>query len=290
MKVTQNILITGASGLVGRHLIDNLLNEDVHIYALYNSSLPELNHKNLSWLKCDLENEFIVGINVNQINAVIHCAALTPTDVLSDETCYKANSIFDAKVFDFCNTNWDIKIVYLSSIYIENYKEEELINYSRYLYGKWQSEQQLKKMKNNWASFRISSPYGIHQTYRNVLKKFIENAIKGKDLLVYGTGNRTQDFIAANDIAEAILMFLKTNLSKCVFNICSGKPVSMKELAAIVKNSSGINIAIINANKPDDQEDYRADFDNFSTQRVLKWHPKTSLQSGITEWLKFLKQ
>jgi nucleoside-diphosphate-sugar epimerase len=288
--MSQNILITGASGLVGRHLIDSLVNEEYRLYALYYLSEPSFTHENVTWIKCDLQTESLPVIRDKIIDVIVHCAALTPTTFISDESCYIANTVFDAKVLDFCNSNPDTAIIYLSSIYIEKYKTDELIEHSKYLYRKWQSEQQIFQLKNRSICLRISSPYGIHQMYRNVLKKFLENAVKGENIFIYGTGSRTQDFIAANDVAEAILLVIKNDLNNEILNICSSQPVSMKELATIVADVAENKIAVELANQPDAQEEYRADFNNTVARQKLNWYPATSLHIGIAEWYKFLKK
>lgn len=286
----QHILITGASGLIGRHTIDLLLPGEYKLYAHYNSSSPGLTHEKLTWFKADLRASLPPGIIPEKLDAVIHCAALQPTSYNSDELCYNTNKLIDKTILDLCESDPAIKIAYLSSIYLERYSENELETNSKYLYQKRQSEIRLSGMKNPWASFRISSPYGIHQTYRNVFKVFMEKALKGEELVIHGSGSRTQDFVSANDVAEAIGHFLQSDLTKGIFNICSAEPVSMKELAEKIRLGSGNAMEIKNSGQPDKQEDYRVNFSNKNTAITLGWRPPTSLQQGINDWFKFLRQ
>jgi UDP-glucose 4-epimerase len=286
----QHILITGASGLIGRHAIDLLLGGDNRIYAHYNSATPGLTDEKLTWFKADLRESLPPGIIPEKLDAVIHCAALQPTSYNSDELCYNTNKLIDKTILDLCENDPASKIAYLSSIYLERYPENELANNSKYLYQKRQTEIRLAGMKNPWASFRISSPYGIHQTYRNVFKIFMEKALNGEDLVIHGSGSRTQDFVAANDVAEAIRQFLPSDITKGIFNVCSAEPVSMKELAEKIRLGSGNDIGIKNSGQPDAQEDYRVNFSNKDTAITLGWRPHTSLQQGINDWFKFLRQ
>lgn len=284
------ILITGASGLIGRHTIYCLLEKNTdHICALYNRTKPSLEHERITWIKADLTKEPVTGIKPDEITAVIHCAALSPTSVYSDELCAETNRNIDKHVFNFCEGNPSITIAYLSSIYLERYSEDQLAQDSQYLYQKRQSEQRLASMPNKWAAFRISSPYGIHQTYRNVFKRFMEKAMAGEDLLLHGTGSRTQDFIAADDVAAAILLFLTSNVTG-IFNVCSSKPVSMLELAETVRQNSPNPVKVVFSGEPDSQENYRVDFDNKETFTRLGWRPVISLQQGIQHWFSFLQQ
>lgn len=283
-------LITGASGLIGRHMIDCLLEKSTdHIVGLCNRTKPQLDHERITWIQVDLTKEPVTGIKPEEITTVIHCAALSPTSVYSDELCADTNRNIDKHVLDFCEANPAITIAYLSSIYLERYTEEQLEQNSQYLYQKRQSEHRLAAMKNKWAAFRISSPYGIHQTYRNVFKRFMEKAMAGEDLLLHGTGSRTQDFIAADDVTAAILLFLYTNVIG-IFNVCSSQPVSMLDLAETVKQNSPNPIKIVFSGEPDSQENYRVNFDNSETFIRLGWKPAVSLQQGVQNWFSFLQQ
>ncbi len=283
-------MVTGASGLVGRHLTERLLREGFKVCAVYYAGTPRRAHENLQWVRCDLQQEPPETVDPASIDTLVHAAALQPTDTDSDEVCYRVNSRIDQQVFAYCARNPAMRIAYLSSIYIEKYPETGLAEHSLYLSGKLDSERQLERMKNPWAVFRISSPYGIYQRYRNVLKKFMENAMAGKELLVYGSGGRTQDFIAADDIADAILIYIQKNILPGIFNICSSSPVSMKELADIIAVRAPRSVAVRFAGQPDPQEQYRSDFDNSSARKTLGWAPRTSLEEGITDWFNYLQR
>lgn len=287
----KHILITGASGLIGRHTIALLLKDsDVAISGLYNENLPAFSHDRVTWIKANLKGGTIPGVRSDDINAVIHCAALSPTSVYSDELCYEINKPVDKTVLDFCEANSNIRVIFLSSIYLERYTEDDLWLKSKYLYQKRQSEYRLMTMKNKWASLRISSPYGIHQTYRNVFKQFMEKALNGENLIVHGTGSRTQDFVAADDVAEAIHIILRGNTTNGIYNICSSEPVSMKQLAEIIASAADRPVEVLMSGKPDSQEDYRVNFDNSEAKARLGWTPHTSLKKGISSWFNYLKQ
>ncbi len=282
-------MVTGASGLVGRHLTELLLRKNYAVDGIYFGEAPARRHEYLRWIRCNLQEDSLTGIDPATVHALVHAAALQPADSSPDETCYQANTRIDKRVFEFCSRNRDMPVVYLSSIYISQFPEAELEKHSRYLSGKRNSEKVLEQLGNPWGVFRISSPYGIYQRYRNVLKKFMENALAGKELLVFGSGERTQDFIAADDVAEALLLFLEKKMTSGIFNICSGKPVSMIELARLISSRAPHPVPVKLTGQPDPQDDYRAVFDNSGAREKLNWSPRMELDKGIAAWFTYLQ-
>jgi nucleoside-diphosphate-sugar epimerase len=143
---------------------------------------------------------------------------------------------------------------------------------------------------NRATILRISAPYGPGQRNRTVLRIFIERAISSMDLLYFGTGDRTQDFTSATDVAQAVICSIRRKRGG-VFNIAGGNPISMKELAKlVVKCVSGCRSKIVPAGVPDSQESYRADFEILKAKRELGWAPQISLTEGVKQWIGFLRQ
>lgn len=286
MKSLPKILVTGANGLIGRYVIDKLLANNFHVIALYNMSQPEVKHGNITFIKADL-CKYTIDENIKPLFAIIHCAAIIPSQQHSDEMCYQSNRQMDETVFDFCKKSPQTKIIYMSGVYINDYSENDLLQKSKYLSGKLESEKRFSILNNPFLSFRISSPYGVYQKNNNVLKIFIDNAIQTKPLLLHGSGKRTQDFIFADDIAEAVLLSLNEDVPSTVLNICSGKPVSMQQLAAIVQeNKPEVKIECSGIDDP--QEHYQAEFDNSNAKLILNWYPKTSIEIGIRTMFNYL--
>ena len=77
------ILVTGASGFVGRHLVQHLSAQGNKVRALYNKHAPAEYLKNLPgvhWMQCDLLDVFAVEEAMQGITEVYHCAAIVSFD------------------------------------------------------------------------------------------------------------------------------------------------------------------------------------------------------------------
>lgn len=137
---------------------------------------------------------------------------------------------------------------------------------------------------------RINAPYGMDTRRKTVINIFLESALKGKTLILFGSGNRQQDFIYVLDVARAFwISYLKKKYD--IYNIASGKTVTMKELANIIINLTKSSSKIICSGEPDPQEGFQVDIDVTKARNELSFLPKYSLEDGLKECiLKYRKE
>lgn len=114
------ILVTGASGLVGLHLIQYLSLQGDKIRALYHSKipdfLPETNSNNIEWVQCDILD--IPGLQeyFENITHVYHCAAVVSYDPRMKENMMEVNVEGTANVVNLCVEKKIEKLLFVSSI------------------------------------------------------------------------------------------------------------------------------------------------------------------------------
>ena len=227
---------------------------------------------------------------------IVHCAAKTPKSYESANADFSENRKIDDKIINFCY-NKKIKLIYMSgtSLYKTEkfeYKlkeDSEIYPNNNYLQAKADSEKEILKTLNEYVILRISSPYGPGQRANTVLKIFIENALRGHDIVFLGKGSRTQDFIYIEDISKAVNKLIESNNISGIFNINSGYPISMKDLAYLVKKSIPGCKSEIKSSGFDIQENYRALFDNTKAKKVLNWNP-ISIEEGIINTIDYFRK
>jgi nucleoside-diphosphate-sugar epimerase len=116
-----------------------------------------------------------------------------------------------------------------------------------------------------------------------VIQVYLEAAIQGRDLLVYGSGNRTQDFTFASDAAEACWIAFDRN-AHGTFNITGGEPVTMKRLAELAVTCTGNHGSrIVVGSVIDPQDDYRGIFSIEKARRDLGFEPQVGLEDGLAQ-------
>lgn len=112
------ILVTGASGLVGSHLIELLSREhpDVPIIGLYHRTLPTVSYSNVQYVSCDLLDIIQLSEVMHGAHHVYHCAAIVSFDGKDARAIIRDNVAMTTHVVDTCLELGVDKLVHISSI------------------------------------------------------------------------------------------------------------------------------------------------------------------------------
>jgi len=144
----------------------------------------------------------------------------------------------------------------------------------------------LKYCSNNEINFvilRFFNIYGIGQTieYAGVITKFLERIKENKSIIIFGDGKQTRDFISVHDVIDSIQNAI-TYKKNGIFNIASGKSISINDLAKLMISLSGKELDIqIMSSKKGDIRFNQADI-SFAKKKLL-FIPKIELKNGIKE-------
>jgi UDP-glucose 4-epimerase len=130
------------------------------------------------------------------------------------------------------------------------------------------------------AVLRLFNVYGPGQTgpYAGVISKFVERAKRGLSPVIYGDGTQTRDFIHVADVARFVEVVLDRGAAG-VFNVGTGRAVSIRELAAIVMRLAGLGgEPLYGPPRPGDIKHSAADV---SKAKSLGWQPQMPLEEGL---------
>jgi nucleoside-diphosphate-sugar epimerase len=90
--------------------------------------------------------------------------------------------------------------------------------------------------------FNIYGSRSENSPYSGVITKFLQKIMKGEVLTIDGDGGQTRDFIHVSDVVKAVTLALERDgLSGEVFNVCTGVPTSVNQLAATLTMVTGEN-------------------------------------------------
>jgi UDP-glucose 4-epimerase len=296
MKSLNRIIVTGASGLLGSEVCSALKKRGIAFSAFTFSKSSDLNREMKVHLDLTSPDSIQTLLSLRP-QYIIHCAAVIPGIVgFSEDEIFNRNQLIDRHVFEACSISGS-KLIYVSStsVYgvpaVENVSEGNIgRDLSLYSLGKLAAEKEIVRLQIKAKILRINAPYGPKQSTRTVLKIFIENALKDKDLLYYGSGLRMQDFTHVSDVARLIVDVLE-NHTEGIFNISANRPISMKGLALLVKSLiPECTSNICNAELPDIQEGHLALYDTGRARQMLGWNPLIDLKSGIMGWVDEIRQ
>jgi GDP-L-fucose synthase len=140
----------------------------------------------------------------------------------------------------------------------------------------------------NFVSVMPTNLYGTNDNYDLVnshvlpamIRKFHEAKEKGAShMTLWGTGSPMREFLHADDLAEACLFLMENYNDSTLVNIGTGEDVTIKNLAAIVKQIVGFQGEIVwDSTKPDGTPRKLMDV---SKLHGLGWHHKITLEDGI---------
>lgn len=146
------ILVTGASGFLGSHLLQALVHQGATVRALYHTRKPTFEHPKVEWLNCDLLDVYAVEDAMVGISQVYHCAAIVSFDKKDRERVIEQNRASTANVVDEALNAKVEKLIHVSSIaslgraikegtlVSEETHWEDSPNNTAYSIGKYQSE------------------------------------------------------------------------------------------------------------------------------------------------------
>lgn len=284
------ILLTGADGFIGKYLVSKLkkLGYDV---------------TGISKRECDITNKKVVKNLFKEKNfgIIFHLAAFTPQKLEEEkdfENLFSVNVLGTLNLLETSLEKGVKKFIYSSSSSVynrqdisipakEEYVSPENIYGISKLAGENLCEIFRKKHKLKTISLRYSSVYGFGQKEGSVLPIFIEKALKDEDIVIFGKGERTQDFIYVEDVVEANIksVFSKT---EGVFNIGSGKETSMIELAKTILEVFSESKSQIIKKQVDNYNEGRFFLNIQKARKELGFVARYSLKEGLRKYKKMI--
>ena len=300
----MKVLVTGGAGFIGSHVVDRLVNDGYAVRVIDNLSAGKLDNiqghlssGKADFVKGDIRDASLVRKSLDGVSAVIHLAALTsvPFSVENPDLTFDVNLLGTLNLLRSSIEERVDRFVFVSScaVYggpeflpvnekartkpISPYAESKLVG-ERYCLGF--NERQLLRS----VVLRFFNVYGQRQgmnDYSGVITRFIEFSKQGVPLVIYGDGSQTRDFVNVNDIVEAVLVSMKHNAAEGeIFNIGSGKPTSIDELAKTVLELAGVDLEIrYEKSRAGDIKDSYADISK--AKKLLGYEPKVSLKAGL---------
>jgi len=137
--------------------------------------------------------------------------------------------------------------------------------------------------------FNVFGPRQGFNQYAGVISIFINRALAGEPLVIFGDGKQTRDFIYVKDVVKANLLVAESRKANGrVFNVATGKQTSVLELAMKIIEITGATSSII-FDKPR-PGDIRHSLADISEIRKLGFEPEFSLEEGLRRTVEYYEQ
>jgi UDP-glucose 4-epimerase len=292
-------LVTGGAGFIGSHLVDRLVADGRQVRVLDSFMVgrrtnlkQHVGNPRVEVIEADVADKAAVDGACLGAERVFHLAAradIVPS-IQEPEAYFRANVDGTFSVLEAARRHGVKRLVYVASSSCYGipsaYPTPETAPADcRYPYAltKYLGEQ----LVLHWAqiyrlpavSVRFFNVYGPRArtsgTYGAVFGVFLAQMLANQPLTIVGDGEQKRDFTFVNDVVDALLEVAASDQVGEVYNVGSGRPVSVNELVRLLGSPPTVPIP----KRPGEPDCTWADISKI--RRDLGWEPKVSFADGV---------
>ncbi len=311
----KNILVTGASGFIGSHLVEKCVESGLKVRGLvrYNSKnnygwLENSPHKeNIEIITGDIRDYDCVYSAIKGCDTVFHLAALIgiPYSYISP-LAYIRTNIEGAYNVMQASKELNVENILITSTsetygtaqYIPIDEKHPLVGQSPYSASKIGADQIAMSYYYSFDTpvkiVRPFNTYGPRQSARAVIPTIITQILAGKKDIKLGHISPTRDLTFVRDTASGFLAIASSDqLFGSVTNIGMQDEISVGDVANLISELLNTKISIITDKarvRPDKSEVQRLYCNNARLTTITDWKPQYDLRKGLLETIEFLKK
>ena len=301
----RRILVLGASGFIGKN-VAYYFSKKKNFNVIGTFYKKRTTIKNVKMVKCDLTNKKETDKIIKGTDIIIQAAATTSgaKDIIEKPYLHvNDNAIINSMV---TRSAYDYKvkhvIVFSCSVMYQSSKKKikekdfnpNLNVHPNYFGAAWMKIF-VEKMcafyaklgRNKYTLIRHSNTFGIYDKFdlkkSHVMGASINKVVNSKNnkVTIWGDGKEKRDLIFIDDLINFVDLAIKKQRNKYeLFNVGSGKLISINKLVKIIIKVYGKKIKIINDTSKKTLRTLIC-LDTSKAKRELNWSPKVSLENGI---------
>ncbi|QAT40523.1 NAD-dependent 4,6-dehydratase LegB [Clostridium sp. JN-9] len=312
----KKVLVTGSEGFIGSHLTERLVELGANVTALvqYNS------FNNWGWIDTfdkevknsiqvvtgDIREYDVMKRIIKGQDVVFHLAALIaiPYSYLSPMAYVRTNVEGTANVLEACRDYNVEKIIHTSTsetygtaLYVPIDEKHPMQGQSPYSASKIGADKIAESFYRSFnlpvATIRPFNTYGPRQSARAVIPTIISQVLSGKTEIKLGSLTPTRDFNYVKDTAEAFVKIAESDKTIGeVINAGSNYEISIGDIAKKIIQLIGKDVNIVCDDeriRPENSEVNRLWADNSKIKQLTDWRPKYSMDDGLKETIRWIK-
>lgn len=309
----EKILVTGADGFIGSHLVERLIGLGFRVRALvmYNSfnswgwldTLEQDVKSKIEVVSGDIRDPYGVDSIVKGCGSVLHLAALiaipysykspssyVDTNINGTLNILQASKKYKCKKIIHISTSE----VYGSAQYVPIDEKHPNVGQSPYSATKIAADQLALSFNKSFelpvGIIRPFNTFGPRQSNRAVIPTIITQLLNGQNEIKLGNVDATRDFSYVLDTVDGIIAGMNSteNIGK-VINLGAGFEISILKTAQLISDLMDKDIKIIKDQqriRPQESEVNRLFSDNSLAEKTIKWRPKFKGEEGFVSGLK----
>ena len=261
----KKLLVIGGAGLIGSHVVDELVKEDVAEVRIYDNFVRGT-HENLAEALRDPRVKIfeaggdicqtdILDAAVKGMDGVFHLAALWLLQCHEyPRAAFDVNVRGTFNVLEACVANKIQRLVWSSSASVygdaveEPMTEDHPFNNKNFygatkICGEAMARSYHFRYGLNYVGLRYMNVYGPRQDYRGayiaVIMKMLDAIDRGEGPTILGDGTEAFDFVSVRDCGRANVCAMKANATDRFYNVGTGTRTSLKQLAEMLLKLAG---------------------------------------------------
>jgi nucleoside-diphosphate-sugar epimerase len=266
----KRLVVIGGAGLIGSHVVDELVKEDVGEVVIYDNFVRGT-HENLAdalkdprvkihEVGGDILHTDILDSALTKADGVFHLAALWLLQCHDyPRSAFEVNVKGTFNVLDACVRNNVSRLVWSSSASVygdavqEPMTEDHPFNNQNFygatkICGEAMARAYHHRYGLNYTGMRYMNVYGPRQDYRGayiaVIMKMLDAIDRGEGPTIMGDGSEAFDVGVVRDCGRANVCAMKAEATDEFYNVGTGKRTTLKELAQMLLDLTGSNQAI----------------------------------------------
>ena len=312
----KKVLVTGATGFIGSHLVERLVQRGAHVRAmshyrsdpsLHNLALtPGQVRESVEVIRGNVEDPFFVRTAVAGCDVVFHLAALIaiPYSYVAPASYVATNVTGTLNVLEACRSEGTPRLVhtstsetYGSAQYTPIDEKHPLVGQSPYSASKigadMLAESYYRSMELPVVTIRPFNTFGPRQSARAVIPTIISQLAAGVDELKLGSLSPVRDFTYAADTADGFIAgALADGVEGGLYNLGVGKGITIGDLARTIMELMEVDVPLTEDAqrvRPGKSEVLALISDNSKAKAELGWEPKVSLREGLSRTIEFVR-
>jgi UDP-glucose 4-epimerase len=296
----MRVLVTGGAGFIGSNLVDSLVQKGHEVSIIDNLSTGFMRNvnENAGLYRLSILDEMVSGVfQKEQPEIVFHLAAQTSVTKSVADPAFDAetNILGSLNIISNCVKYKVAKIIYASSSasygtpeYLPVDEKHPINPLSAYGVSKHTIEHYLFQHHLlyglPYTALRYANVYGPRQNplgEGGVVAIFSGKMLRGEQPIIYGTGDKSRDYVYVDDVVRANLLAMDSK-EKGIFNIGTSLETYDKTVFDLIANECRYT----------DSPEYRLErpgeikrmvLSNKLAEQYLKWQPRVNFKDGITK-------
>ncbi len=305
----KKIIVTGGSGFIGTHIVENLLSKKYIVTVLDLWESEEIlqlksKYKNLSFYNLDVNNYKELEGFISKNEYIIHLAAILGTSetitTYDVEDVVRTNILGTTKILKLAKSlNYKKVIIpttpdvtWLNPYKITKNAIEKIAQLFNKEYGLNVSCIKLGNIYGpgeRWLEAKMNAPFN----YQKVIPTFIMDTLNNKEITIYGDGKQKSEYIYVKDVSETFgrMISSEINTGTDVIHVGSGKNNSVLEIIDALENAWGRKLKKKFVKMRPGEHKIEINLDPKPLKKFLNYELKWDLISGLKDTIPYyLKQ